>query len=99
MGESMSVPLYKEGDYITIVRGDDRDRSYKITDVDSGLNYHVKAPTGFRAVFTEEELEDVQCRLATREEIKWYFVNKLDSRRAKYDEKIARIKATIETLE
>jgi hypothetical protein len=99
MGESMSVPLYKEGDYITIVRGGDRDRTYKITEVDSGYNYHVKAPTGVRDVFIEDQLEDVQCRLATREEIKWYFVNKLDSKRAKYDEKIARIKATIETLE
>jgi hypothetical protein len=99
MGKSMSVPVYKEGDYVTIVRGHDCKRAYKVTEVDSGLNYHVKAPTGFRAVFTEDELADVQCRLATREEIKWYFVNKLDSKRAKYDEKIARIKATIETLE
>ncbi len=101
MGENMSVPVYKEGDYVTIVRGDDRIRTYKITEIDSGLNYHVKAPTGFRAVhvFTEDELEDVQCRLATREEIKWYFVTKLDSKRAKYEEKIARIQATIETLE
>jgi hypothetical protein len=97
MGENMSVPVYKEGDYVTIVRGDDRIRTYKIAEVYG--DYEMKASSGIRSVFTQEELEDVQCRLATREEIKWYFVNKLDSKRAKYDEKIARIKATIETLE
>lgn len=99
----MSVSLFKEGDYVTVVRGGSSLlrvwRTYKITNIDNGLNHHVKAPCGFRAVFTEDDLEDMQCRLATKDELREYFMGRLDYKRAKYDEKIARIKATTETLE
>jgi hypothetical protein len=96
--ENMSVFSIKEDDFIVTKLNGNAWKPWKVKRADNG-DYRIKAASGVTWDITIEELLGLQARLATRDEIKWFYANKLEWLEQSHTKKIARIRATIETLE
>lgn len=93
------MSVFKEGLFIVTKLNGNAWKPWKVKRADDNGDYRIKAASGVTWDITVEELLGLQARLATQDEIKWFYTNKLEWLEQYHTKKIARIKATIETLE